>query len=118
MEPNQYIKNCLRLNTNQKKPIPENILHAGLGIATESGELLDAIKRYAFYGNELDIYNLKEELGDLCWYMSLMLAELDLEWEEVWEANIEKLKIRYPEGFTEEKALNRNLEEERKSLEQ
>lgn len=94
-----------------------NLLHAAMGISTESGELMDAFKRKIFYGKDLDVVNVKEEIGDLMWYVAILLRELDLDFEELLQINIDKLKARYPEKFTEENALNRDLDKERQILE-
>lgn len=119
------IKNYL---TESKKTLSEQfhagdaktqkLLHAAIGLATEGGELLDQMKKVVYYGKELDCTNIKEELGDLMWYMAIMLRELDLDFEDVLEVNINKLKARYGDKFNVESALNRNLDKERKILEQ
>jgi NTP pyrophosphatase (non-canonical NTP hydrolase) len=70
-----------------------------------------------FYGKPLDEVNLKEEMGDLFWYLAIMADTLGVSFEEIQERNIEKLKARYGEKFTDEKAINRNLETERSILE-
>lgn len=95
----------------------QKLLHAAIGLSTESGELLDQMKKVIYYGKDLDKTNIKEELGDLMWYMAIMLRELDLDFEEVLEVNIKKLKARYGEKFNSEGALNRNLDNERAILE-
>lgn len=94
------------------------LLHAGIGIATEAGEFLDQLKKHVFYGKDLDFTNLKEEIGDMLWYLAIALDELGFTFEEVMSMVIEKLKKRYPEKFTEAEALNRDLETERLVLEQ
>ena len=94
-----------------------NLLHAAMGISTESGELMDAFKRKIFYGKDLDVVNLKEEIGDIMWYMAILLRELDLDFNEILQLNIDKLRARYPEKFTEFDALNRDLDKERAILE-
>ena len=96
----------------------ERLLHAGMGIATEAGEFLDALKKSIFYGKELDRVNLKEELGDLLWYIAIAMDELGTNFETEMERNIKKLKARYPEKFTQEHAEYRDLETERKILEE
>jgi NTP pyrophosphatase (non-canonical NTP hydrolase) len=93
------------------------LLHAGIGIATESGEFLDALKKHIFYGKELDKVNLLEELGDLFWYMAIALDELGSTFEKEQARNIAKLKARYPEKFTESAAEVRDLQKERHILE-
>lgn len=93
------------------------LLHAAIGMCTESGEIQDQLKKHLFYGKPLDRTNLVEELGDLMWYIGVMSAELGVPLEEVMDKNIAKLKARYGTKFTEAAALLRNLEKERSILE-
>lgn len=102
-----------RLNGN---PALVRLLHAALGCATEAGEFADAIKRAVFYGKELDRKNVLEELGDAEWYLGLARNVLDLTQEEVQYVNNHKLRIRFPEMFTENSALSRDLAAERRAL--
>lgn len=95
----------------------ERLLHAGIGLATESGEFLDALKKSIFYGKELDVVNLKEELGDVLWYMAIAMDALGTDFETEMEKNIKKLKARYGEKFTQESAEKRDLKKEREVLE-
>ncbi len=111
-ESNDFTAMDTRLKDNGLK----RLLHAGIGLSTESGEFLDALKKHIFYGKELDRVNLAEELGDLFWYMAIVADELGVEFESVMERNIQKLKARYGEKFSEEKAENRDLENERTIL--
>jgi NTP pyrophosphatase (non-canonical NTP hydrolase) len=74
-----------------------DLIHYALGLCTESGEFSTALKKHLFYGKELDETNLKEELGDLLWYIARACEALDTTLEEVMESNISKLRIRYPE---------------------
>jgi len=94
-----------------------NQMHMAIGISTEAGELLDAYKKKLAYNKSLDKTNVAEEIGDLCWYVANLCRILNLDLQEILQNNIDKLRARYPEKFTEEKANNRNLEEERKILE-
>ena len=117
MKPREYIELVLR--SESKSVIPKvdmRIVHGIIGIVTEAGELLDALKRHLFYGQPLDFVNLKEELGDSSWYHSLILDAIGSSWEEVWMMNIDKLRMRYPEKFTEVAAKERDLAKERQSL--
>jgi NTP pyrophosphatase (non-canonical NTP hydrolase) len=86
-------------------------------LVTEAGELADVIKKHLYYGADLDYTNLIEEAGDLMWYLSILLDELNVSFSEVMEKNIAKLKKRYPDKFSKEHALNRDLEGEREILE-
>ena len=94
-----------------------NVLHGTIGICTEAGEILDAIKKSMFYGKPIDKVNIKEEIGDVMWYIAILCREFNLEMEDVLQTNINKLKARYPDKFTSENALNRDLDKERKILE-
>jgi NTP pyrophosphatase (non-canonical NTP hydrolase) len=92
-------------------------LHMAIGIATEAGELLDAYKKRYAYNKPLDAVNIGEEIGDVLWYTINLCRMLNLNPEEIMYKNILKLRQRYPEKFTEENAINRNLDKERKILE-
>lgn len=99
--------------------VHENIrlLHGAIGLATEAGEIQDQLKRHIFYGKALDKTNLKEEVGDVLWYLAVTLHALNYTFEEAMDMVIAKLKERFGEKFSEEKALNRNLAVEREILE-
>ena len=93
------------------------LLHGAIGLATESGELLDQLKKHVYYGKELDVTNLVEELGDLYWYLNLVIDEIGTTEDEVKRINFEKLSARYPDKFKNSDALVRDLDNERKILE-
>lgn len=93
------------------------LLHASFGISSESGEIADAVKRYIFYGKPVDRVNLIEEAGDVLWYLNVLLDAVDSNFDEAMDRNIAKLKARFGDKFTEEKALNRDLVKERTVLE-
>lgn len=100
-----------------KERVDPNILHAVIGITTESAELVDAVKKQLFYGKELDRVNVIEEVGDVLFYVAILCRELNFTFEEAMDINIKKLKARYGDKFTEEAALNRDLKTEREILE-
>lgn len=83
------------------------ILHGAMGISGEAGELMDAVKKHILYNKPLDIENVKEEIGDLLWYMSLVLDQVGSSFEEVMKLNHDKLEKRFPGGFTEKLAQER-----------
>lgn len=94
------------------------LLHAVMGLSTEANELLDAVKKYIFYGKEIDKVNLIEEAGDIFWYMAALCKEfLNIDFKEVQFKNIEKLRARYGETWHRDGAINRDLEKERSILE-
>lgn len=94
-----------------------HILHGVLGASGEVGELADQLKRHLFYGRELDLVNLKEEVGDVLWYLQEICRGGGFTMQDAAEANIRKLAVRYAEKFAAEQALNRDLDAERKALE-
>lgn len=96
---------------------PLRLLHAAMGMQTEVAEFTDALKKSLFYGKPLDVVNLKEEIGDALWYIEVALDVLESTTEEEQVRVINKLKARYPEKFTTEAALNRDLVKERQILE-
>lgn len=88
------------------------MLHAAMGLVTESGEVLDIFKKHIFYGKEIDMVNLKEEIGDILWFLAIFFRELDLDIETSMYDNIEKLRKRYGDKFSSEKAINRDTNNE------
>ncbi len=93
------------------------LLHAFLGLATELGEAADQLKKHLIYGKPLDEVNLIEEHGDVSWYANLMTAAIGSTWEVSWAKNIAKLKVRFPDKFTQTLAVDRDLGAERVALE-
>lgn len=86
----------------------EELTHAVFGIAGEVGELVDAIKKHLFYGKQLDISNVVEELGDIEYYLQALRLNLKLSRTNILEMNIKKLEKRYPgRVFSNEAALAR-----------
>ena len=84
------------------------ILHAAIGLAGESGELLDAVKKAWAYGAPLDIPNCREELGDLFFYWIAACISLNIHPQTIIDENVKKLNARYPSGeFTPTDALAR-----------
>lgn len=85
----------------------EDMLHMAVGISGEAGELLDAIKKVWVYNKTLDIENVREELGDLLFYIQGMANLIGTDLEELIKGNMEKLKKRYPTGYTDAAAQAR-----------
>lgn len=121
MTPTEYMYEAIKTRSNvwcdPRCADDIHLLHAAIGMATESGEMLDALKKTMFYGKPLDKVNIKEEIGDLLWYVAVACAALHTPMEDIMEINIAKLKARYPEKFTTQEALQRNIPLERAILE-
>jgi NTP pyrophosphatase (non-canonical NTP hydrolase) len=116
----------MEINTYQGKAartlakIDGNILddlHMILGMQTEVAEIADVYKKCIAYKKPIDYVNIKEELGDVMWYIANLCNMHGWDLRDILDTNIAKLEARYPEKFTEEQALNRNLSVERQILE-
>ena len=84
-----------------------NLLHMVIGISGEAGELLDQFKKHVVYNKPLNRENVVEELGDLVFYMQGMMNTLLISWDEIFNANIAKLKVRYAAGYSDKAAQKR-----------
>lgn len=94
-----------------------NIIHAIIGIFTEAGEMLEALREAINLGKPIDSVNAKEETGDLFWYVAILARECGFTFDSAQRVNIQKLRARFPDRFTEFDANNRNLTAERTILE-
>ena len=102
---NEFQKEALR---TVKDDNDNTILIEGLmGLSSESGEALDILKKFLFQGHELDKEHLKEELGDVAWYLAVSAHAIGCSLEDIVVKNIEKLQGRYPEGFDADRSVNR-----------
>jgi NTP pyrophosphatase (non-canonical NTP hydrolase) len=72
-----------------------DLIHMGMGIAGEAGELLDAIKKHTIYNQDIDMENIIEELGDIEWYLAGLRASLLITRERTLRQNMNKLATRY-----------------------
>jgi len=96
--------------------VDPRVFHAIIGIATESTELCEALYDTLLSDRDFDIVNLLEENGDINWYQAIMMDTLGGDWAKILDTNIAKLKERYPDKFTNEDAINRDLVTEREIL--
>ena len=83
------------------------LINGVMGLCGESGEAIDIVKKHLAQGHELDREGLIKELGDIAWYLAETATALDVSLEEVFSRNIEKLKKRYPEGFSADRSVHR-----------
>jgi NTP pyrophosphatase (non-canonical NTP hydrolase) len=109
-----------RWNTGSVSLAPEmaDLIHAMLGGVTEAAEVAEHVRDVMTGAKTLDSVNIVEEFGDQLWYIAMGLCYLDTNFGEAFDANIAKLRKRFPDKFTEEAAINRDLAGERAELEQ
>lgn len=106
MNANEYQK--LAMTTLNKDLSKKDVLiNAVMGLCGESGEAIDIVKKHLHQGHELNKDKLIKELGDIAWYLAEAAYALDVDLSKVLEGNINKLKARYPEGFSVDKSINR-----------
>lgn len=103
----EYLKSVLR-TSKETATHDEKVLGATLGLVGEAGETADQIKKVYFHGHDLDSNKLKLELGDVFFYLYRLCDLHGFKIEDVLSANVEKLKKRYPNGFSNEASKNRS----------
>lgn len=79
-----------------------------LGLAGEAGEVVEIVKKYLGHGHGFDRDKLAKELGDVMWYVATLADACGLDLSDIAQKNIDKLKARYPEGFSHEASRNRS----------
>ena len=110
MKINEYQKLAMTtLNPELSKK--DVLINSVMGLCGESGEAIDIVKKWLAQGHDLDKERLIKELGDIAWYLAEAATALDVQLEDVLQANIDKLKQRYPEGFDKERSLTRSDED-------
>lgn len=100
----EYMKQAMRTSGGDKE---SQKLYGPMGLAGESGEVIDYLKKVYFHGHQLDLNKLSKELGDVLWYLAAIANAFDLSLDNIAEENIRKLEERYPNGFEKEKSINR-----------
>lgn len=108
MQFNDYQKHAVRtLNMDQALTRNERISNMLLGLVGEAGETADYTKKVLYHGHRFDPNHLAKELGDQLWYIAAVAHIFGLELDAIAAMNVEKLKQRYPEGFTTQHSVAR-----------
>ena len=82
------------------------LYHAIFGLASEAGEAAGILQKQ-WQGHEFDPVHMKKELGDCLWMIAEACEALGFDMGDVMQANIDKLKARFPKGFEAERSLHR-----------
>ena len=110
MTANEYQKLAMR-TLNPELDKKEVLINSVMGLCGESGEVIDEVKKWYAHDKEIDREYIIKELGDVAWYLAECAYALDIELDEVFRRNIEKLKKRFPDGFSHKDAALRVDEE-------
>ena len=83
------------------------LINSVMGLCGEAGEAIDIVKKWFAQGHTLDKEHLVKELGDIAWYLAEAATALEIPLECILQANIDKLRERYPQGFETQRSLVR-----------
>jgi NTP pyrophosphatase (non-canonical NTP hydrolase) len=117
MRPNEYQDLAMRTEADQAEilrrlltlgPAAMRLLNGVVGLCNDAGEVCTQVKRHVEYGAALDRVAVLEDCGDVLWRLCQVLGAAGWTLEEAMEANLRKLRARYPDGFTDADALKRN----------
>lgn len=99
MEADKYHELAMRTKSHDQTP-SQRMLNAVLGLCGEAGEIADMLKKHTYHGHALDIDDMIKEAGDLQWYIVQLADSLGVMLSDIMRQNIDKLRRRYPEGFS------------------
>ena len=108
---NDYQQAALRTANREKLSDKELLTNGVLGLSGESGECADLVKKHLFQGHELDAEKLAKELGDVAWYLAVASYAIGYSLETVLQMNVDKLRKRYPDGFSADRSIHREEEQ-------
>ncbi len=107
---NEYQALALRTESRiTTDPVPYiRVLEGLMGLNGEAGEAIDLMKKVLFQGHEFDREHMAKELGDIAWYLAVSADAIGYDLESILQMNVDKLKARYPDGFSTEQSLHRS----------
>lgn len=106
MQVNEY-QQLAMTTLNPELTKREVLINSVMGLCGEAGEAIDIVKKWMAQGHALDKDHLAKELGDIAWYLAEAATALEIPLEDILQANLDKLKKRYPEGFETGRSLAR-----------
>lgn len=92
---------------NHQSSDKDRLGELGMGLSGEVGELVNIIKKKIYHQHNIDLKDIKEEIGDILWYLSNIANEYKIDLTEVMQENIDKLQKRYPKGYTKKDSISR-----------
>lgn len=106
MNAEMYIAEVLRTYAG-KETREDKLILGSLGLAGESGEVIDMIKKHLYAGHDLNGDALLKEIGDVLWYLALMCSTFGWTLDDAIRVNVDKLHKRFPDGFSSERSIRR-----------
>lgn len=116
MTGNEFQNEVMRTASNGLSE-KDAMVNASMGLSGEVGEYVDMLKKHLFHGHDLDALKCKKELGDIMFYAAWAAKIHGFDLEDVMQTVINKLRVRYPNGFNHQDSINRDVEAERAVLE-
>lgn len=110
MKVNEYQDAAMR-TINKELSKKDILINSVMGLCGEAGEAIDIVKKNLAHGHTLDKVSFAKELGDVAWYLAEAAFAIDMTLEEIFQMNLDKLKKRYPEGFSKGDSIQRRDEE-------
>jgi NTP pyrophosphatase (non-canonical NTP hydrolase) len=98
MDFNEFQEEC-KQTANPHMEWQQANLNWALGICGEAGEYSEIIKKDAFHGKVMNLDDVRKELGDVLYYVAMAAANLGIDLGDIAQANVDKLRKRYPNGF-------------------
>lgn len=102
----EYQNLAMRTASISEEYRSDRLYHGSLGLASEAGEVCGLLQK-RYQGHDFDYDHMKKELGDCMWMIAEICSACGFTMDDVMQANIDKLKARYPDGFKVENSLNR-----------
>lgn len=106
MDVNEYQADALRTEQGMSKNYPR-LLNGLMGLNGEAGECIDILKKTMFQGHDLDTEHIALELGDVAFYIAVSADAIGYKLSDILLKNIEKRRLRYPNGFEAERSIHR-----------
>ena len=106
MEINLYQREAFK-TANKSLSDRDMLANGVIGLAGESGEIAEIVKKHLYQGHDFDKNSIKKEIGDVMWYVALICTSVGVDLGEILDANIAKLRERYGEKFESEKSIHR-----------
>jgi NTP pyrophosphatase (non-canonical NTP hydrolase) len=104
---NEKYQQAIKRTMNTTLTSIERVSMLCMGIAGETVELIDYLKKTYYHDHTLSFDEVKKEIGDILWYIGNICNEFDLNLSAIMQMNIDKLMKRYPNGFDKNRSRNR-----------